>query len=192
MTNLKKYDIINTQDEERQKSRTKKIKKIKKVLDKQKKMCYNYLVRNKETNKKITKKEVLEMSEKNEKKLTKKEIYEIVTNVFEGKVQVADISADTVSEVLARMSKDTELASKVGTKKETENDRLNKDIQDTIVATLTEKGTMVYADLVKEVQAVYEGVSAQKVTANVTKIKDLVEKFEDGKGKAKKLYIKLV
>lgn len=132
------------------------------------------------------------MSEKNEKKLTKKEIYEIVTNVFEGKVQVADISADTVSEVLARMSKDTELASKVGTKKETENDRLNKDIQNTIVATLTEKGTMVYADLVKEVQAVYEGVSAQKVTANVTKIKDLVEKFEDGKGKAKKLYIKLV
>ena len=129
-----------------------------------------------------------------EKKLTKKEIYEIVTNVFEGKVQVADISADTVAEVIARMEKDTELTSKTGTKKETENDRLNKSIQDTIVATLTNNGTMVYADLVKVVQKAYPDteVSPQKVTANVTKIKDLVEKFEDGKGKNKKLYIKLV
>lgn len=37
----------------------KKIKKIKKVLDKQKKMCYNYLVRNKETNKKSQRKRCL-------------------------------------------------------------------------------------------------------------------------------------
>jgi hypothetical protein len=59
LTNLKKCDIINSQDKERQKSRTKKIKKIKKVLDKQKKMCYNYLVRNKETNKKSQRKRCL-------------------------------------------------------------------------------------------------------------------------------------
>lgn len=151
-------------------------------------MCYNYLVRNKENKIKKSKKEVLEMSEK---KITKKEVYGVVVDVFNGKVSVDEVSADMVSAILDRMSKDIELASKSGVKKETDNDRLNKDIQNTILSTLEGQGTMVYADLVKEVQAVYEGVSAQKVTANVTKIKDLVEKFEDGKGKAKKLYIKL-
>lgn len=158
------------------------------MLDKLKKMCYNYLVRNKENKIKKSKKEVLEMSEK---KITKKEVYGVVVDVFNGKVSVDEVSADMVSAILDRMSKDIELASKSGVKKETDNDRLNKDIQNTILSTLEGQGTMVYADLVKEVQAVYEGVSAQKVTANVTKIKDLVEKFEDGKGKAKKLYIKL-
>ena len=124
---------------------------------------------------------------KNTGELTKKEIYATLIELV--KAQGEDYA--NADEIINRLNKDIELASKSATKKETENDRLNKDIQDTIVTTLTEKGTMVYADLVKEVQAVYEGVSAQKVTANVTKIKDLVEKFEDGKGKAKKLYIKL-
>lgn len=125
-------------------------------------------------------------------KITKKDVYATIVKVFNSELTLEQVEKPMYDAILVRMAKDIELASKVGTKKETENDRLNKDIQDTIVATLTEKGTMVYADLVKEVQAVYEGVSAQKVTANVTKIKDLVEKFEDGKGKSKKLYIKLV
>ena len=154
------------------------------MLDKQKKMCYNYLVRkNKERG--------AFMSDTNNK-ITKKEVYATIVKVFNGELTLEQVEKPMYDAILARMAKDIEVASKVGTKKETENDRLNKDIQNTIIATLTEKGTMAYADLVKEVQAVYEGVSAQKVTANVTKVKDLVNKFEDGKGKDKKLYIKLV
>ena len=41
------------------KDKSQEQKKIKKVLDKQKKMCYNYLVRNKETNKKSQRKRCL-------------------------------------------------------------------------------------------------------------------------------------
>jgi len=125
---------------------------------------------------------------KNTDKLTKKEIYATLINLV--KAQGEDYANAT--EIIERLNKDIELASKSATKKETENDKLNKDIQDTILAVL-ENGAMTYSDFIKAVQGRYtEEISPQKITANVTKVKDLVEKYEDGKGKNKKLYIKLV
>lgn len=125
---------------------------------------------------------------KNEK-LTKKEIYATLIELV--KAQGEDYA--NAGEIIERLNKDIELASRTSaTRKETDNDRLNKAIQDTIVQVLTDNGTMTYADFTKAVVAQYEDISPQRVTANVTKIKDLVCKFEDGKGKAKKLYIKLV
>ena len=125
---------------------------------------------------------------KNTEKLTKKEIYATLIELV--KAQGEDYANAT--EIIERLNKDIELASKSATKKETDNDRLNKAIQDTILEVLAD-GAMVYGEFVKVVQAQYEDISAQKVTANVTKVKEkgLVEKYEDGKGKNKKLCIKL-
>lgn len=123
---------------------------------------------------------------KNTEKLTKKEIYATLIEL----VKAQGENYANATEIIERLNKDIELASKSSTKKETDNDRLNQAIQDTILQVLAD-GAMVYGEFVKVVQAQYEGISAQKVTANVTKIKDLVEKYEDGKGKNKKLYIKL-
>lgn len=126
---------------------------------------------------------------KNTEKLTKKEIYATLIELV--KAQGEDYANAT--EIIERLNKDIELASKSATKKETENDRFNKDIQDTILAVLAD-GAMTYADFIKAVQGKYDvEVTAQKITANVTKVKaqGLVEKYEDGKGKNKKLYIRL-
>lgn len=122
--------------------------------------------------------------------ITKKEIYATIKAIVNG--EDITVNDELKQAILDRMDKDIELASKSATKKETENDRLNKAIQDTILEVLAD-GDMVYGEFVKVVQAQYEDISAQKVTANVTKVKEkgLVEKYEDGKGKNKKLYIKL-
>lgn len=122
--------------------------------------------------------------------ITKKEIYATIKAIVNG--EDITVNDELKQAILDRMDKDIELASKSATKKETENDRLNKAIQDTILEVLAD-GAMVYGEFVKVVQAQYEDISAQKVTANVTKVKEkgLVEKYEDGKGKNKKLYIKL-
>jgi hypothetical protein len=108
----------------------------------------------------------------------------------------ADFSEEMYEAIIDRMGKDIELASKKssGTSKaQQEKDAFNKDIQTAILNTLADKGTMIYADLIKAVQGTFSDVelSPQKITANVTKLKGEVEKFEDGKGKSKKLYIKL-
>lgn len=122
--------------------------------------------------------------------ITKKEIYATIKAIVNG--EDITVNDELKQAILDRMDKDIELASKSATKKETENDRLNKAIQDTILEVLADSA-MVYGEFVKVVQAQYEDISAQKVTANVTKVKEkgLVEKYEDGKGKNKKLYIKL-
>ena len=122
--------------------------------------------------------------------ITKKEIYATIKAIVNG--EDITVNDELKQAILDRMDKDIELASKSATKKETDNDRLNKAIQDTILEVLAD-GAMVYGEFVKVVQAQYEDISAQKVTANVTKVKErgLVEKYEDGKGKNKKLYIKL-
>lgn len=126
------------------------------------------------------------------KKITKKDIYATVIKIIEGKVAVDTLNTTLSDAIVDRMRKDIEQANKSGTKKETDNDRLNASIQTYILDTLEEKGEMVYADLVKSVQAKFgDSVSPQKVTANVTKIKAYVEKYEKGKGKEKKLYISL-
>lgn len=126
--------------------------------------------------------------------LTKATIYNTVKSIIE-KGTTEGIAQDILDAITERMDKDIEQASKKssGSKKPTENDILNGNIQDKIVAILSENGTMVYADFVKAVQGEFPDleISAQKVTANVTKLKDTVAKFEDGKGKSKKLYIKL-
>ena len=126
--------------------------------------------------------------------LTKATIYNTVKYINE-KGTTEGIAQDILDAITERMDKDIEQASKKssGSKKPTENDILNGNIQDKIVAILSENGTMVYADFVKAVQGEFPDleISAQKVTANVTKLKDTVAKFEDGKGKSKKLYIKL-
>ena len=108
----------------------------------------------------------------------------------------ADFTEDIYEAIIDRMNKDIELASKKssGTSKaQQEKDAFNKDIQTAILNTLADKGTMIYADLIKAVQGAFPDaeLSPQKSTANVTKLKGEVEKFEDGKGKSKKLYIKL-
>ncbi len=121
--------------------------------------------------------------------ITKAEIYSAIKNIVaNGTTEGVDNAM--LDAILERMDKDIDATKKSSTKKETDNDRLNKEIQEFIITTLTEQGTMVYADFVKTVQGAYD-VSPQKITANVTKIKSLVDKFEDGKGKNKKLYIRL-
>lgn len=126
--------------------------------------------------------------------LTKATIYNTVKSIIENGT-TEGISQEILDAITDRMDKDIEQASKKssGSKKPTENDILNGNIQNKIVAILTENGTMVYADFVKAVQGEFPDleISPQKVTANVTKLKDTVAKFEDGKGKSKKLYIKL-
>lgn len=103
-----------------------------------------------------------------------------------------EISDEMREAILDRMNKDIELASKKSTSKtETENDKLNARIREKILEVL-ENGAMAYSDFVKTVQGAFEEeISPQKITANVTKLKDSVSKYEDGKGKNKKLYITL-
>lgn len=103
-----------------------------------------------------------------------------------------EISDEMREAILDRMDKDIELASKKSTSKtETENDKLNARIREKILEVL-KNGAMAYSDFVKTVQGAFEEeISPQKITANVTKLKDSVSKYEDGKGKNKKLYITL-
>jgi hypothetical protein len=126
--------------------------------------------------------------------ITKAQIYATVKEIIE-KGTIEGVSEEMLTAITARMDKDIEQASKKssGSKKPTENDILNGNIQDKIVAILSEKDSMVYADFVKAVQGEFPDleISAQKVTANVTKLKGAIAKYEDGKGKDKKLYIKL-
>ena len=126
--------------------------------------------------------------------ITKAQIYATVKEIIE-KGTIEGVSEEMLTAITARMDKDIEQASKKssGNKKPTENDILNGNIQDKIIAILSEKDTMVYADFVKAVQGEFPDleISAQKVTANVTKLKGAIAKYEDGKGKDKKLYIKL-
>ena len=122
--------------------------------------------------------------------ITKKEIYATIKAIVNG--EDITVNDELKQAILDRMDKDIELASKSATKKETDKDKENKAIQDTILEVLAD-GAMVYGEFVKVVQAQYPDIdlTPQRVTANVTKVKDLVEKYEDGKGKNKKLYIKL-
>jgi len=120
--------------------------------------------------------------------ITKKEIYTTLINLVNAQENLAN-----KEEILDRLNKDIEQASKASTKKETENDKLNQSIQSVILDVL-EGGFMAYSDFVKAVQGKFTAeISAQKITANVTKLKaqSLIVKYEDGKGKSKKLYIKL-
>lgn len=127
--------------------------------------------------------------------IKKVDIYSAVKDIIK-KGNTEGVSAELLKAITERMDKDIEQATKKasGSKKETENDKLNANIRKAIVDILTEKGEMVYADLVKTVQGKFADVeiSPQKVTANVTKLKDSVSKTEKGKGKEKKLYISLV
>ena len=129
------------------------------------------------------------MSDK-EKKITKAEIYGIVGKVFSGEVALADVSEDMAKAVVDRMVKDIDQTKTSTSKKETANDKLNKEIQKVILDTL-EGRKLVYADFVKEVQGKFADteLSAQKITANVKLIESLVKKELEGKGKEKKLYI---
>lgn len=122
--------------------------------------------------------------------ITKATIYATIKALVNG--ENPEISEELKAEIIARMDKDIEQASKKSTSKtETENDKLNAKIREVILDTLA-NGAMVYGDFVKAVQAEFETeVTAQKITANVTKLKGDIEKYEDGKGKNKKLYIKL-
>lgn len=125
---------------------------------------------------------------------TKVTIYNTVKSIIENGT-TEGVSGDLLYAINERMNKDIEQASKKssGSKKLTDNDILNGEIRDEIISLLTDNGTMIYSDLVKAVQYKFSDkeISPQKITANVTKLKDKVEKFEDGKGKSKKLYIKL-
>lgn len=129
------------------------------------------------------------MSDK-EKKITKAEIYGIVGKVFSGEVALADVSEDMAKAVVERMVKDIDQTKNSTSKKETANDKLNKEIQKVILETL-EGRELVYADFVKEVQGKFADteLSAQKITANVKLVENLVKKELKGKGKEKKLYI---
>lgn len=129
------------------------------------------------------------MSDK-EKKITKAEIYSIVGKVFSGEVALADVSEDMAKAVVERMVKDIDQTKNSTSKKETANDKLNKEIQKVILETL-EGRELVYADFVKEVQGKFADteLSAQKITANVKLVENLVKKELKGKGKEKKLYI---
>ncbi len=124
------------------------------------------------------------------KEITKVTIYTTIKALVNG--ENPEISEELKAEIIARMDKDIEQASKKSTSKtETENDKLNAKIREVILATLAD-GDMVYGDFVKAVQAKFETeVTPQKITANVTKLKGDIVKYEDGKGKNKKLYIKL-
>jgi len=124
-------------------------------------------------------------------KITKKDIYTTIKALVNG--ENPEISEELKAEIIARMDKDIEQASKKSTSKtETENDKFNAQIREKILEVLAD-GAMTYGEFVKAVQAQFETeVSPQKITANVTKLKDSVTKYEDGKGKNKKLYIKLV
>lgn len=128
------------------------------------------------------------------KDITKAQIYATVKDII-AKGNTEGVSEEMLTAITERMDKDIEQASKKasGSKKPTENDILNANIQRSITSILSANGTMVYSEFVKAVQGEFPDleISAQKVTANVTKIKDSVSKFEDGKGKDKKLYIKL-
>lgn len=129
------------------------------------------------------------MSDK-EKKITKAEIYGIIGKVFSGEVALADVSEDMAKAVVERMVKDIDQTKNSTSKKETANDKLNKEIQKVILETL-EGRELVYADFVKEVQGKFADteLSAQKITANVKLVENLVKKELKGKGKEKKLYI---
>ena len=128
--------------------------------------------------------------------LTKVTVYNTIKSIIE-KGTTEGISEEILTAITERMDKDIEQASKKssGSKKPTENDILNDKIRNKIVAILTDNGTMVYSDLVKAIQGAFadKEISPQKITANVTKLKadGVIAKFEDGKGKNKKLYIKL-
>lgn len=126
--------------------------------------------------------------------LTKVTIYNTIKSIIENGT-TEGISQDILNAITERMDKDIEQASKKssGSKKLTDNDILNGEIRDEIISLLTDNGTMIYSDLIKAVQGAFadKEISPQRVTANVTKLKGEIEKFEDGKGKSKKLYIKL-
>lgn len=125
--------------------------------------------------------------------ITKVTIYATVKALVNG--ENPEISEELKTAILERMDKDIEQASKKSTSKtETENDKFNAKIREKILEVLAD-GAMVYGDFVKAIQAEFEGstpeVTPQRITANVTKLKDTVSKYEDGKGKNKKLYITL-
>lgn len=124
--------------------------------------------------------------------ITKATIYATVKALVNG--ENPEISDELKSAILERMDKDIEQASKKSTSKtETENDKFNAEIREKILEVL-QNGAMVYGDFIKAVQAEFDTeVTAQKITANVTKLKatSSVTKYEDGKGKNKKLYIAL-
>lgn len=126
---------------------------------------------------------------------TKVEIYSAIKNIVSN-VDVEGIDNAIIDAILERMDKDIELASKKsGTSKaQAEKDKANATIQDGIVEILTQNGEMVYKDFIKAVQGKFADLdlSPQKITANVTKLGDVVTKYEKGKGKEKKLYIALV
>lgn len=128
--------------------------------------------------------------------ITKTTIYSTIINVFE-KGSTEGVSDELIAAVLDRMDKDIELASKKSSsssKAQQEKDAKNEAIQDAIYNVLTENGEMVYKDFIKAVQTKFanDDLSPQKITANVTKLKDDITKYEKGKGKEKKLYINLV
>lgn len=131
------------------------------------------------------------MADNTNTKITKKDIYTTIKALVNG--ENPEISEELKAEIIARMDKDIEQASKKSTSKtETENDKFNAQIREKILEVLAD-GAMTYGEFIKAVQAQFETeVSPQKITANVTKLKDSVTKYEDGKGKNKKLYIKLV
>ena len=125
--------------------------------------------------------------------ITKATIYATVKALVNG--ENPEISEELKTAILERMDKDIEQASKKSTSKtETANDKFNAEIREKIVEVLAD-GAMAYGDFVKAIQAEFEGstpeVTPQRITANVTKLKDTVSKYEDGKGKNKKLYITL-
>ena len=127
--------------------------------------------------------------------ITKVEIYSTIKNIVtNGTIEGVDNAI--IDAILERMDKDIELASKKsGTSKaQAEKDKANATIQDGIVEILTQNGEMVYKDFIKAVQGKFTDLdlSPQKITANVTKLGDVVDKYEKGKGKEKKLYITLV
>lgn len=127
--------------------------------------------------------------------ITKVEIYSAIKNIVtNGTIEGVDNAI--IDAILERMDKDIELASKKsGTSKaQAEKDKANATIQDGIVEILTQNGEMVYKDFIKAVQGKFADLdlSPQKITANVTKLGDVVDKYEKGKGKEKKLYIALV
>ena len=127
--------------------------------------------------------------------ITKTTIYNTIIDVFT-KGSTEGVSDELITAVLDRMDKDIELASKKSSsssKAQAEKDAKNEAIQDAIYDVLTENGEMVYKDFIKAVQTKFanDDLSPQKITANVTKLKDDITKYEKGKGKEKKLYINL-
>lgn len=128
--------------------------------------------------------------------ITKTTIYNTIITVFENG-STEGVSDELIAAVLDRMDKDIELASKKSSsssKAQAEKDAKNEAIQDAIYDVLTKNGEMVYKDFIKAVQTQFpnDDLSPQKITANVTKLKGDITKYEKGKGKEKKLYINLV